>query len=388
MAKRDYYDVLGVSRGANTDEIKSAYRKLARQHHPDMNKENPKAAEEKFKELSEAYEILVDPEKRQRYDQLGFTGVQSDFGPGGFTWQNFTHAGDLEDLLGSTDFFQQLFRQGGFNEGLFGRPVGRRSGIPNRGSDVEISVRLPLSVAVTGAEPTLDVPTTTRCPDCRGTGARNGTALETCPECDGRGQIRRSQNRGFSQLISILECPMCHGTGRRIRDPCPTCQASGLVRRVHRLKVTVPPGIEDGSVLRLARQGVPPEGTGTPGDLFVQVLLEPSPAIRREGSDAFAEAHVPLSTALFGGETKVQTVTGEAILKIPAGTQPETPFRLRGEGFPRLRAVQRGDLIVTVHVDLPSRLTVHQKELLGEALGAAPPPEAGGRRSGLFGRRN
>ncbi|MCI4349199.1 MAG: J domain-containing protein [Thermoplasmata archaeon] len=386
MAKRDYYDVLGVSRTASTDEVKTSYRRLARQHHPDMNKENPKAAEEKFKELSEAYEVLVDPEKRQRYDQLGFTGVQQDFGPSGFTWQNFTHAGDLEDLLGSTDFFQQLFRQG-FTESPFGRPVRRRSGIPGRGSDVEISIRLPLAAAITGAEPTIEVPTTQRCPDCRGNGAKNGTAVETCPECDGRGQVRRSQNRGFSQLITILDCPMCGGTGHRIREPCPTCDASGVIHRRKKLQITIPPGIDDGAVLRLARQGVPSDGSGPAGDLFVQVLLEPSATIHREGADAYTEAHVPLAMALFGGEARVPTITSTALLTVPAGTQPETRFRLRGEGFPRPRGGSRGDLIVTVHVDLPASLDPHQKELLREAFGSAAAREPSAKRSTLFGRR-
>jgi molecular chaperone DnaJ len=386
MAKRDYYEVLGVGRGASPDEVKTAYRRLARQYHPDMNKENPKAAEEKFKELSEAYEVLADPEKRTRYDQLGFTGVQQDFGPGGFSWQNFTHVGDLEDLLGSNDFFQQLFRTG-FGEQLFGTPVGRRSRIPGRGSDVEITVRLPLSVAVTGAEPTLEVPSSQRCPDCKGTGARHGTALEKCPECDGRGQIRRSSSRGFSQLISILECPMCHGTGRRIKEPCPACDGSGIQRRVRKLQVTVPPGIEDGAVLRIARMGVPAEGDGIAGDLFVQVLLEPSPTIHREGQDAFTEVRVPLTTALFGGQVKVGTITGQALLTIPPATQPETRFRLRSEGFPRLRSGERGDLIVTAHVDLPEHLSPRQAELLREALGSPPTKDGASRRSGIFGRR-
>jgi len=387
MAKRDYYEVLGVPRTATPDEVKSAYRRLARLHHPDMNKDNPKAAEEKFKELSEAYEVLVDPERRQRYDQLGFTGVQSDFGPGGFTWQNFTHVGDLEDLLGSTDFFQQLFNQG-FGADRFGRPVGRRSSIPNRGSDIEISVRLPLSAAVTGAEPTIDIPMTQPCPDCRGTGAKGGTALELCPECDGRGQVRRSQNLRSSQLISITECPMCHGTGKRIREACPTCDASGVVRRSKRIQVTIPPGIEDGAVLRLARQGAPSGGLGPAGDLFVQVLIDSSRSIRREGADAYTETRVPLSTAIFGGETRIPTITGQALLKIPPGTQPEVQFRMRGEGFPRLRGASRGDLIVRVHVELPENLTAHQKELLHEALGSPTGMSAPTKKSGLFGRHN
>ncbi len=382
-SKRDYYEVLGLGRGASADEIKSAYRRLARQHHPDVNKDNPKAAEERFKELSEAYEILADPEKRRRYDAMGFSGVATDFGPQGFTWQNFTHAGDLEDLLGGSSFFQQLFEQG-FGGGLF--DVGRRRS-SSRGNDLEVSVRLPLSAAVTGAERTIEVPHATRCDDCRGTGARDGTALEMCPECEGRGQIRRAQSRGYSQLITITDCPMCHGSGRRIKAPCPTCDGTGTLRRVKKLEVTIPAGVEDGTVLRLPRQGVPGGPGGPPGDLFVQVLFETSERFARQGMDAYSEATIPLADALFGAEVRVPTLTGEALLTVPAGTQPEAQFRLRGEGFPRFRGRERGDLILTVHIELPQSLGAHQKELLREALGSSGSARAGTRRSGLFGRR-
>ena len=266
--------------------------------------------------------------------------------------------------------------------------MGRKSGIPTRGSDVEISVRLPISAAVTGAEPTLEVPSAQRCPDCRGTGALHGTALEKCPECDGRGQVRRSQSRGFSRLITILECPMCHGTGQRIREPCPTCDATGILRRVKKLKVQVPPGIEDGAVLRLAHQGVPADGSGPTGDLFVQVLLEPAPSIHREGQDAYTETHVSLSLALFGGQTRVNTITGQAMLTVLRGPSPR-PGSGRREGFPRLRSSERGDLIVTVHVDLPESISPHQRELLREALGAPNVKETPtSRRGGLFRRRS
>ncbi len=385
MAKRDYYEVLGVPRGASQDEIRSSYRRLARQHHPDMNKENPKAAEEKFKELSEAYEVLADAAKRQRYDTMGFTGVESEFGPQGFTWQNFTHMSDLEDLLGSSGFFQQFFGSA-FDQGLFGQ-VGRVGGSrgPLRGSDIEVAVRLPLSAAVTGASPTIDVPQSGACPDCQGTGAKGGTAIETCPQCEGRGQVRRTSTRGYTQMITISDCPMCHGTGKRILQKCPTCSGRGVLRRVQHLQVSVPPGVEDGGVLRLPRQGESPGPAVPPGDLFVQVLLEPSDRFRREGQTAYSEAQVPLATALFGGELRVPTITGEAVLKVPAGTQPESQFRLRGEGFPRLRASARGDLIVTVHIEVPTNLSARQKELLREAFGtSATAPRA---RSGIFGRR-
>ncbi|MCI4330985.1 MAG: molecular chaperone DnaJ [Thermoplasmata archaeon] len=385
MAKRDYYDVLGVPKTASPDEVKSAYRRLARQYHPDMNKDNTKVAEEKFKELSEAYEVLADTDKRQKYDQFGHAGVQTDFGPQGFTWQNFTHVGDLEDLLGSNPFFEQLFRQG-FGNDLFGETRSRRSGVPYRGSDIEVAVRLPLSAAVSGAQPTLEVPHSGRCEECKGTGARAGTALETCPECEGRGQLRRAQSRGPAQLITITECPMCHGAGRRIRDPCPHCEGTGIIRHTRKIQVTIPPGVEDGAVLRLARQG---EATGRgmiPGDLFVQVMFDPSDTIRRDGRDAYTDVQVPLNTALFGGEVRASTVTGEAVVKIPPSTQPESQFRLRGEGFPRFRGSDRGDLFVTVHVELPKSITAHQKELLREAFGD-PATTHPARSRGLFGRR-
>lgn len=387
MAKRDYYEVLGVPRTARPEEIKAAYRRLAREYHPDLNKSNPKVAEEKFKELSEAYEVLADETKRKRYDAAGFSGVETEFGPGGFNWQNFTHAGDIEDLLGSSDFLQQLFQQAA-GGGLFG---GFAGGGPRfirpeiRGRDVEVSIRTPLAVAVTGTTTEIDVPRTGACVDCNGTGARNGTALETCPECRGTGQVRRSSRSGFTQLISIGECPRCRGTGQRIKERCPTCRGTGRIHEVRRLEVSVPPGIEDGAVLRLSGQGEGAPPGGQPGDLFVQVLFEPDGRFHREGRQAYTEVAIPLQVALLGGEVAVPTITGEAALRVPPGTQPERQFRLRGEGFPRLRGSDRGDLIVTVHVQVPETLTPRQRDLLREALGSGvPPPKA---KAGIFGRR-
>ncbi len=376
MAKRDYYEVLGVPRTATTDEVKSAYRRLARQYHPDVHKGDRAVAEERFKEVSEAYEVLADDEKRHRYDASGFSGVETDFGPGGFNWQNFTHVGDLEDLFGGSSFFQQLFEQG-----LFGMPGGRRRSA--RGSDLEVAVRLPLSAAVEGAEPTLEVPFAGRCDSCRGTGAKDGTALEVCPECEGRGQVRRSQARGVSQLITISECPMCHGRGRRIKVPCPTCDGTGTTRRTRRIQVTIPPGVDEGQVLRVPGQGMPGPGGAPSGDLFVQVVFEPSQNLRREGPDAYGDVTIPLADAVLGSEVRVPTILGEALLKVPPGTQPESQFRLRGEGFPRLRARDRGDLIYTVHVEIPRNLSSSQREALREVLGAARAPS---RKGGLFGR--
>jgi molecular chaperone DnaJ len=388
MAKRDYYEVLGVPRSAPAEEIKKAYRRLARQHHPDMNKDNPKAAEEKFKELSEAYEVLADPSKRQRYDQMGFPGVETEFGPQGFTWQNFTHAQDLDDLLGSS-FFSQFFQRNAGGD-LFGFPTAERRTGPRFGESIEMAIHLPLSVAVTGAKRTLEVPHTRTCPDCHGNGARNGTALETCPECHGQGQVRRTQSRGYTQLITITECPTCRGKGQLIKEKCPICRGVGTLRDVGRIEVRIPPGIEDGEILRISGQGQAGERGGPSGDLFVQVLLEPSDQFRREGRNVFSEIDLPLNIALLGGEVRVPTLTGEAMLRIAPGTQTESQFRLRGEGFPRLRGSDRGDHIVTVHVRLPTSLTARQKELLREALGSSSTPvstSAGKARGGIFGGR-
>jgi molecular chaperone DnaJ len=377
MAKRDYYEVLGVARTATPEEIKSAYRKLARQYHPDVAKTDPKAAEEKFKEVSEAYEVLADPQKRASYDQHGFDAVSSDFGPGGFTWQNFTHAGDIEDLLGSS-IFQQLF--GNF----MGAPMGRPE-TSLRGGDVEIAVRLPLSAAVEGAHPTLEVPKTGPCPDCHGTGAKNGTALETCSECGGSGQVRRTRSRGYTQFVTVGQCPKCRGRGRIILEKCPRCGGNGRLRTVEHIEVTVPPGMEDGSILRIPGHGGAGIDGASAGDLYVQVLYEESEHIRREGTEAFTEVSVPLATALLGGTARVKTIEGHAELKVPAGTQPETQFRMRGLGFPRFRSGSRGDLVVTVHIEIPRSLGSHEKELLREAL--EPGVAAAGKRESFFRRR-
>jgi molecular chaperone DnaJ len=375
MAKRDYYEVLGVPKTASPDDVKSAYRRLARQYHPDVAKDDPKAAEAKFKEISEAYEVLADPQKRRNYDQRGFDAVQGDFGPGGFTWQNFTHAGDLEDLLGSSPLFQQLF--GSFVGGGMGRTA--------RGSDVEVAVRLPLSAAVEGAHPTLEVPIVGPCPDCRGTGAKHGTEYEVCPECGGAGQVQRSRSRGYTQFITVGQCPDCRGTGRKILERCPTCGGAGRRRTVEHIEVTVPPGMEDGGVLRVPGHGGPGVNGDRAGDLYVQVVFEPSEHIRREGTEAFTETTVPLNVPLLGGVATVRTIDGQAELKVPAGTQPETQFRMRGLGFPRFRGSARGDLVVTLHVEIPRALSGHEKELVREALG---PPAAAARRESFFRRRS
>jgi molecular chaperone DnaJ len=381
MAKKDYYEVLGITKTASPEEVKSAYRRLARQYHPDVAKDNPKVAEERFKEISEAYEVLANPDTRKRYDQQGFDAVEPNFGPGGFGWQNFTHQGDLEDLLSSNPFFQQLF--GNLGGGYGGRRTARLS----RGSDVEVTVRLPLTAAIHGAKPQVTVPRSDLCPDCHGNGAKDGTAIETCTECHGSGQVRRIQNRGHTQLISIGECPRCHGTGQRILERCPNCHGAGRLNSSERIEVSVPPGMEDGGVLRVGGHGLQGDEGAPSGDLYVHVLFEPSEHIRREGETAYGESTIPLGVALLGGEVTVPTVDGHASLKIPVGTQPETQFRLRGNGFPRIGRSARGDLIVTVHVDIPRSLSGREKDLLREVFVAAP-GAVGAKKESLFRRRS
>ena len=238
-----------------------------------------------------------------------------------------------------------------------------------------------------GAQPTVEVPRITDCPACHATGAKGGTAFEVCPECKGQGQVRRVQSRGYTQMISVGVCPRCRGAGRKILERCPVCHGSGHQQSVERIQVNVPRGVEDGAVLRVPGHGLAGSGGGRPGDLFVQIAFEPSPHVRRDGEDAYVETTVPLATAIFGGEVTVPTIDGQAVLKVPAGTQPETQFRMRGRGFPPPGGSSRGDEIVTVHIEIPRSLSSHERDLLKEALG--PTTAAGsGRKESFFHRKS
>lgn len=378
MARRDFYEVLGIAKTASPEEVKQAYRRLAREYHPDMNRENPKAAEEKFKDLSEAYEVLADPERRRRYDEQGFSAAESDFGPQGFTWQNFTHQGDLEDLLGSSPVFQQLFGNLFANAQMFGQ------GGPIPGRNVEVGLRIPLPAVLTGAKSVLHVPHAGPCPDCHGTGAKDGTAFETCPQCHGRGQLQQVLRQGRNQFVTVGVCPTCRGTGRRIRERCRTCKGRGQVDSMRRLEVQIPPGVDTGTRLRLAGQGMESPNGGPTGDLYVRIEVDDTAGFERDGTDLKTETVVPLATVLLGGEISVRTLAGETTLKIPSGTQADRQFKVKGEGVPRFGGGGRGDLYVTVHVEIPRSLTSRQRQLVEEAFGG----EAAGRRGSIFGRRN
>lgn len=375
MARRDYYEVLGVPKTASADDIKAAYRRLAREHHPDMNRDNPKAAEEKFKELSEAYEVLADPERRKRYDTMGFSAVESDFGPQGFTWQNFTHASDLEDLLGSNPIFQQLFGS------MFGGGPG--FGGPMPGRNIEVTIRVPLAAALTGARSSISIPVVGPCPVCRGTGARDGTAFEICPTCQGRGQVQRVIRQMGGQFVTIGPCPTCRGTGRKILEKCKNCKGTGQARITKHLEVQIPPGVDTGTRLRLAGQGLPSSTGGPPGDLYAKIDIESHATFRRDGQDLFTDVSVPLRTAILGGEVTVRSLDGHDLhLKIPSGTQCGHELRLKGQGLPKFGGGSRGDLYAIAMVEIPKSLSGRQKQLLEEAF----PEEATSRRSSLFGR--
>jgi molecular chaperone DnaJ len=379
--KRDYYAILGVDRGASKEEIKHAYRRLAKKHHPDLNKENQKEAEEKFKEVSEAYEVLSDPQKRAKYDRFGHAGV--DFGPGGFDWSHFTRFGDIEDLFGDlfSDFFGINFgfdrSRGGradigspfsdlFGRGGYGYPRAEERYRPERGGDVRYDLEIDLEDAARGLEKEISIGKEENCPACKGTGARSG-GLTTCAACGGTGEVRNVQRQGFAQFISISTCPRCRGRGRVVEKPCETCNGSGKIKVNKTLSVRIPPGVDAGSRLRVAGEGGAGERGGPPGDLYVMINVREHEFFRREGNDLFCEVPVRFAQAALGDEIEVQTIDGNvARLKMPAGTQSGTVFRLKDKGMPDLKGYGRGNMLVKVKVVTPPKLSKKQKEMLVE----------------------
>ena len=373
-AKRDYYKTLGVDKGVSKEEIKRAYRRLAKKHHPDLNKDNPEEAEEMFKEVSEAYEVVSDPQKRANYDRFGHAGV--DFGPGGFDWSQFTRFGDVEDIFG--DLFKDFFGGNlGFSgtrgesifEDLFGRGgytrAEERYGVrAERGSDIRYDLKIDLEEAAKGMEKEISVFKEENCPSCGGTGASSG-GLETCSTCGGTGQIRKVQRQGFAQFISISACPRCRGRGKIIKNPCENCGGSGKIKVNKRISVRVPPGVDTGNRLRIAGEGGAGERGGQPGDLYVVMHVREHEFFRREGSNLFCEVPVRFAQAVFGDEIEVRTIEGgKARMKMPAGTQSGTVFRMKNKGMPDLKGYGRGNMLVRVKVVTPSKLSKRQKELL------------------------
>ena len=349
MAERDLYSVLGVDRKASPDEIKKAYRKLARKYHPDTNP-GDKRAEERFKEISAAYDVLGDPDKRKQYDRgtlFGFgqgrTGGQGPAGAGGFGGFD---AGDFGDILSN------LFGRSGQRAGDQRRPRAER------GRDLEAEVTISFDQAVEGAQVPLSVPTSTQCSTCHGTGARPGTTPKVCPRCQGRGI--ESQGQG---LFSISQpCSRCGGSGTVIEDPCPTCHGDGAVRTLKKYKVNIPAGVRDGSRVRLAGKGEPGRNAGPPGDLYVVTRVLASPVFQRKGDHIEVEVPLTIPEAIRGAEVEVPTLHGRKRLRVPAGTKHGTVQRLRGEGPPRLGAKGRGDIHYRFVIDVPASLSAEQSE--------------------------
>jgi molecular chaperone DnaJ len=348
MAEQDLYKVLGVDRKASQEEIKKAYRKLARQYHPDRNPGDA-AAEEQFKRISAAYDVLGDPDKRKQYDRGGlgaFFGGQG--GPGGGFSGGFD-AGGLGDILSN------LF---GGGAGGTGRAGGRRAPRAERGRDLEAEVSISFDQSIAGAQVPLSVPLSQMCNTCRGTGARPGTAPKTCPRCQGRGV--ESQGQG---LFSISQpCTVCHGSGTVIENPCPTCQGSGQTRTVKKLRVNLPAGVRDGGRVRLAGKGEAGRHGGPPGDLYVITRVGESPIFRRKGDNLEVEVPLTIPEAIRGAEVEVPTLDGRKKLRVPAGTKHGTVQRLRGEGPPKPGAKSRGDIHYRFVIDVPDTLTTEQSE--------------------------
>lgn len=354
MAKRDYYEVLGVSRDATEEEIKKAYRKLARKYHPDVNKDDKDAAE-KFKEINEAYEVLKDPEKRARYDQFGHAGV----GQGGFDPGNFGGFGDFGDFGGfGSDIFEDIFDIFG---GGFGRT--RRRG-PTRGADLRYDLEITLEEAAFGVEKEVEIFRMESCKKCNGTGAKPGTMPKTCPTCGGSGQVRRVQNLGPMQFTNVTTCTNCGGRGNIIEEPCPKCNGRGQSKVGRKIKVKIPAGVDTGSQLRMSGEGEPGEMGGPPGDLYVVIRVKPHKLFVRQGDDLIYEVPISFVQAALGDEIEIPTLEEKVKLKIPEGTQPGTRFRLRSKGIPHIKGYGRGDLIVHVDVVIPKKLNEKQKELL------------------------
>lgn len=349
--KRDYYEVLGVSKSASDSELKSAYRKLAKKYHPDMNP-GDKEAEAKFKEASEAYSVLSDPDKRRQYDQFGHAAFEGGAGggAGGFDFNGM----DMGDIFG--DIFGDFF--GG------GRSRAQNNG-PMKGQNLHHTIRITFEEACFGTEKELDLPLQDECESCHGTGAKAGTTPETCSKCGGKGQVVYSQQSLFGMVRNVQTCPDCRGTGKIIRDKCPDCHGSGYITRKRKISVTVPAGIDNGQSIRIREKGDPGVNGGPRGDLLVEVAVSRHPIFQRQGIDIYSSAPITFAQAALGGDVRIKTVDGEVEYTVKPGTQTDTRIRLRGKGVPSLRNKSiRGDQYVTLVVQVPTKMNGEQKELL------------------------
>ena len=359
--KRDYYEVLGVSKNASEDEIKRAYKKLARKYHPDMNP-GDKEAEEKFKEVNEANEVLSNPEKKAKYDQFGFAGVDPNYGAGqgGYGGAGGFDFGDLGDIFGS-------FFGGGFGGG------GRRNpNAPQRGESIRASLSVEFTEAAFGCEKSITIDRSEQCPTCKGKGCAPGTTPEVCTQCHGTGTVTQAQRTPFGMMQSQTVCPKCRGKGQIIHQPCPDCRGAGAVRKRRTIQVNIPAGIDNGQTISLRGQGHSGKNGGPAGDLLITVMVRPHEIFRRDGTAVFCEAPITFTQAVLGGTLEIPTIDGKVKYDIPEGTQTGTVFRLRGKGIPVLTGRGRGDQSVTVNIETPRNLNREQKEALkkfSESLG-------------------
>ena len=352
--KRDYYEVLGVDKSASEDEIKRAYKKMARKYHPDLNPDN-KEAEEKFKEVNEAYEVLSDSDKKARYDQFGFAGVDPNYGAGaggGAYGAGGFDFGDLGDIFGS------------FFGGGFGSAQRRNPNAPQRGESIRLSVTISFEEAAFGCEKEVTIQRSEQCTTCKGNGCAPGTTPEICPDCHGSGVVQVQQRTPMGVFASSRPCQRCHGTGKIIHQPCTDCGGTGAVRKRKTIKINIPAGIDHGQTISLRGQGNAGKNGGPAGDLLITVMVQPHELFRREGNDVFCEAPITFSQAVLGATLEIPTIDGQVKYDIPEGTQTGTVFRLRGKGIPVLNGRGRGDQYVTVTIETPRGLNREQKDAL------------------------
>lgn len=357
MAK-DYYKILGVEKNASKEDVRKAYKRLAKKYHPDLNKET--SAAEKFKEINEAASVLADDSKRANYDQFGttdFAGFQG--GAGGFDFSEF-----MRESGGFGFDFDSIF-DSFFGGSMFSGGGRRRRGV-RRGSDLVYDIEIDLEEAAEGAEKHITIPKLVRCGECEGKGTKSKSGVEACDECGGSGMVRHTRRTPFGMFTTASSCRKCGGEGTMIKNPCDSCDGRGVVEETRKIKVDIPAGVDDGVRLRIGGEGEAGEKAGPSGDLYVRIHVKPHKTFKREDDDIYTETRISFATAALGGEVEVPTLAGKAKMKIPAGTQTNTVFKLRGKGIPNLNGYGTGDQKVRVIVDVPKKLTKKQKELLEE----------------------
>ena len=367
--KRDYYEVLGVSKGASEDEIKKAYKKMARKYHPDLNP-GDKSAEEKFKEVNEAYEVLSDADKKARYDQFGHAGVDPNFGAGGFGggFDGGFDFGDLGDIFGS-------FFGGGFGGGRRTNP-----NAPQRGESIRMAVTISFEEAAFGCEKEVTVERYEACDTCHGSGCAPGTSPEVCPDCHGTGTVQVRRQTPMGVFATSSPCPKCGGKGRIIHQPCKDCRGSGMMRKKKTIQASIPAGIDNGQTISIRGQGNAGRNGGPAGDLLITITVRPHELFRREGTSVLCEAPITFTQAVLGAELEIPTIDGKVKYTLPEGTQSGTTFRLKGKGIPSINGRGRGDQYVTVYIETPRNLNKEQKEALKKFAAAMGEDEASGQK--------